>query len=75
MVQDLSGVEEQMFPPKILDLSRLHTRPSKRPSSYEEHKANLKKLWRQRQKQMQDQSLNSPKDIDTKLPTKQVNIC
>ena len=53
-----------MFPAKVLaDLSSVHGRPSKRPSSYEQHKANLKKLLRQRQKQMQERRTKLVSDM------------
>ena len=67
-----------MFPAKVLaDLSSVHGRPSKRPSSYEQHKANLKKLLRQRQKQMQERrnkletginSTTSPNKVRAQIP-------
>ena len=61
-----------MFPAKVLaDLSSVHGRPSKRPSSYEQHKANLKKLLRQRQKQMQERRTKLVTDIkSTTSPNK-----
>ena len=61
-----------MFPAKVLaDLSSVHGRPSKRPSSYEQHKANLKKLLRQRQKQMQERRNKLVTDIkSTTTPNK-----
>ena len=61
-----------MFPAKVLaDLSSVHGRPSKRPSSYEQHKANLKKLLRQRQKQMQERRTKLVSDIkSTTSPNK-----
>ena len=61
-----------MFPAKVLaDLSSVHGRPSKRPSSYEQHKANLKKLLRQRQKQMQERRNKLVTDIkSTTSPNK-----
>ena len=41
---NLTHVEQKMFPAKVLaDLSSVHGRPTKRPSTYEQHKANLKK--------------------------------
>ena len=61
-----------MFPPKILDLSRLHTRPTRKPSSYAENKVKLQKLWRQRQKQLQEQRISASKNLNPKLSNEKV---
>ena len=54
-----------MFPAKVLaDLSSVHARPSKKPSAYEEHKSNLKKLFLQRQKQMQEKRIKASENIN-----------
>ena len=70
----MSGVEEKMFPPKILDLSRVDTRPTKKPSSYEKHKSNLKRLLRERQRQIQGQRINAPKTTKIRTPAARVKI-
>ena len=62
-----------MFPAKVLaDLTSVHSRPSKKPSAYEEHKSNLKKLLRQRQKQMQEKRIKVSQN--TKLKASQSEV-
>ena len=63
-----------MFPKEVLaDLSSVHARPSKKPSAYEEHKSNLKKLMRQRQKQMKEKIINDNQDMNLKTSEIKVN--
>ena len=62
-----------MFPAKVLaDLSSVHGRPSKKPSAYEEHKSNLKKLLRQRQKQMQEKRIKESQHVKSKASQSEV---
>ena len=64
-----------MFPAKVLaDLSSVHGRPTKRPSTYEQHKANLKKLMRQRQKQMQERRNKLSLDVQSTTSPDEVRI-
>ena len=63
----MTQVEQKMFPAKVLaDLTSVHGRPSKKPSAYEEHKSNLKKLLRQRQKQMQEKRVKVSQNVKLK---------
>ena len=71
----MTHVERKMFPAKVLaDLSSVHSRPAKKPSSYEQHKANLKKLMRQRQKQMQERRNKVLSDTKMTTSTNEVEI-
>ena len=64
-----------MFPAKVLaDLSSVHGRPSKRPSSYEQHKANLKKLLRQRKKQMEERKKQLAAEIKSTTTPNEVRV-
>ena len=72
---NLTHVEQKMFPAKVLaDLSSVHGRPTKRPNSYEQHKANLKKLLRQRQKQILERRNKQRSDIKSTTSPNEVRI-
>ena len=72
---NLTHVEQKMFPAKVLaDLSSVHGRPTKRPNAYEQHKANLKKLLRQRQKQIQERRNKPRSNIKSTTSPDEVRI-
>ena len=63
-----------MLPSKVqLDISSVHARPTRRPSAYEEHKSNLKKLLRHRQKQIQAKREKITQNVKIKKSSNQVN--